>query len=80
MELLRDHYNRFEYIDVQTAMNKLIKDVTRESVEKSISKQWVKNVYIPPLDFAPHVNSSSHELLSKNGDTHVWTVLENSHV
>jgi Alpha 1,4-glycosyltransferase conserved region len=76
MELLRDHYNRSEYIDVPAAINRLIKDVSRESVEKSISRQWVKNVYIPPVDFACQVNSSSQEFLSKNGDM----VLENSHV
>jgi hypothetical protein len=29
MELLRDHYNRCKYIDVQTAMNKLMKDMNQ---------------------------------------------------
>jgi hypothetical protein len=45
-------------------------------VEKSISKQWLKNVYIPPIDFASHVNSSSQGLFLKNGDL----VQENSYV
>jgi hypothetical protein len=81
IELLRDHYDRSEYKDMPLAMKKFIKDVAGEPVENSIGKQWVKNLYIPPVEFASPVNSSSFEaLFSRDGDMDVWKLLENSQV
>lgn len=77
LELLREHYDRSEFIDVPTAMNKVVEQVSRDPVQNSIGKQFVGNVYIPRVEFATAVNSSSYKFLFKNGDMDVGKLLEN---